>query len=75
MTDKFGRPINRDKSNIKTSDVTKSYIRDNYLESEIEENFDFKNTYKIKNLPSSSIFDLDDAISRRYGDTNYLKIK
>ena len=43
--------INRDKSknNIKTSDVTKSYIRDNYLESEIEEDFDFKNKYKIKN--------------------------
>ena len=33
MTDKFGRPINRDtKINIKTTDVTKSYIRPNYIE-------------------------------------------
>ena len=73
MTDKFGRPINRDtKNNIKTSDVTKSYIRDNYLESEIEEDFDFKNKYKIKNLPNP--INLDDAMNKRYGDTNYLKI-
>ena len=44
MTDKFGRPINRDKTknNIKTSDVTKSYIRDNYIESEIEENINMR---------------------------------
>ena len=49
MTDKFGRPINRDsKNNIKTSDVTKSYIRDNYFESEIEKDFDLKNKYKKK---------------------------
>ena len=73
MTDKFGRPINRDsKNNIKTSDVTKSYIRDNYLESEIEEDFDFKNKYKIKNLPNP--INLDDALNKRYADTNFLKI-
>ena len=54
MTDKFGRPINRDKtkSNIKTSDVRKSYIRDNYIESEMEENFNMRNQYYIKNLPT-----------------------
>ena len=54
MTDKFGRPINRDsKNNIKTSDVTKSYIRDNYIgKSEMEENINMKNKYYIKNLPN-----------------------
>ena len=74
MTDKFGRPINRDKtkSNIKTSDVTKSYIRDNYIESEMEENINMKNKYYIKNIPLA--VELDDSISKRYGDTNYLKI-
>ena len=58
MTDKVGRPINRDtENNIKTSDVTKSYIRDNYLiiwRSEIEENINMRNQYYIKNLPSAS---------------------
>ena len=48
-----GRPINRDtKTNIKTSDVTKSYIRDNYIESEMEENINMRNQYYIKNLPN-----------------------
>ena len=73
MTDKFGRPINRDsKSNIKTSEVTKSYIRDNYIESEMEENIDMKNKYYIKNLPNP--IELDDGMNKRYADTNYLKI-
>ena len=73
MTDKFGRPINRDsKNNIKTSDVTKSYIRDNYIESEMEENINMKNKYYIKNLPNP--IDLDDGINKRYADSKYLKI-
>ena len=74
MTDKFGRPINRDKtsSNIKTSDVTKSYIRDNYIESEMEENINMRNQYYIKNLPNP--IDLDDAVNKRYTNSNYLKI-
>ena len=64
MTDKFGRATNRDKvsSNIKSSDVTKSYIRSNYIESEIEENIDMKNQYRIKNH-LTPIY-LDDCVSK-----------
>ena len=47
-------------------------LRTNYIEADIEEDIDMKNKYYIKNLPSA--IDLDDAISKRYGDTNYLKI-
>ena len=67
MTDKFGRPINRDtKNNIKTSDVTKNYIRDNYIESEMEENINMKNQYYIKNLPNP--INLTDATNKKYVD-------
>ena len=46
--------INLDtKTNIKTSDVTKSYIRDNYIESEMEENINMRNQYYIKNFSIS----------------------
>ena len=38
----------------------------------MEEDIDMKNQYYIKNLPSA--INLDDAISKRFGDTNYLKI-
>ena len=38
----------------------------------MEEDIDMKNQFYIKNLPSA--INLDDAISKRFGDTNYLKI-
>ena len=55
-----------------SSFVQKAYLRSNYIESDIEEDIDMKNQFYIKNLPSA--IDLDDVISKRYGDTNYLKI-
>ena len=55
-----------------SSFVQKPFLRTNYIEADIEEDIDMKNKYYIKNLPSA--IDLDDVISKRYGDTNYLKI-
>ena len=52
MTDKFGRPIYNRDSNT-NSGVSKSYVRANYIESNIEEDIDLKNRFYIKNLPTS----------------------
>ena len=38
----------------------------------MEENINMRNQYYIKNLPSA--IEIDDAISKRYGNSNYLKI-
>ena len=55
-----------------TNFVKKSFLKTNYIEANLEENIDMKNQFYIKNLPSA--INLDDAISKRFGDTNYLKI-
>ena len=55
-----------------SSFVQKPYLRTNYIEADIEEDIDMKNQFYIKNLPKP--INLDDAISKRFGDTNYLKI-
>ena len=44
----------------------------NYIESETEENINMRNQYYIKNLPNP--IDLDDAVNKRYTNSNYLKI-
>ena len=60
-------------SEIDTSNfVKKSFLKTNYIETNLEEDIDMKNQFYIKNIPSA--INLDDAISKRYGDTNYLKI-
>ena len=51
MTDKFGRALYSKSSNNNTG-VSKSYVRANYIESNIEEDIDLKNQFKIKNLPN-----------------------
>ena len=65
MTDKFGRPIyNRGSSN--NTGVSKGYVRANYIESNIEENIDLKNQFKIKNLPNP--INLQDPATNYYVD-------
>ena len=53
MIDKFGRSLTGTVS--KNTGVTKSYIKTNYIESNIEEDIDMKNTFKIKNLPNPTL--------------------
>ena len=48
----FGNSSNNSDNKIDTSlFVQKPYLRTNYIESNTEENIDFKNQYRIKNLP------------------------
>ena len=65
MTDKFGRPIYNRGSNTNTG-VSKSYVRANYIESNIEEDIDLKNQFKIKNLPNP--INLQDPATKYYVD-------
>ena len=53
MTDKFGRAIGGSSVSSVNTGVTKGYIRVNYLESNMEEDIDMKNQFKIKK-PSKS---------------------
>ena len=64
MIDKFGRPISGS-SNI-IPGVTKLYIRANYLESNMEEDIDMKNQFKIKNVPNPVA--LQDVATKNYVD-------
>ena len=48
----FGNSSNNSEQKIDTSlFVQKPYLRTNYIEANIEEDFDLKNQYRIKNLP------------------------
>ena len=69
----FGSSSSQSDSQIDTTNfVKKSYLKTNYIEANLEEDIDMKNQFYIKNLPSA--FNLDDAISKRFGNTSYLKI-
>ena len=46
--------------------VQKSYLRTNYIESNIEEDIDLKNQYRIKNLPDP--ISIREATSKNYVD-------
>ena len=46
--------------------VQKPYLRTNYIESNIEEDIDFKNQYRIKNLPDP--ISIREAASKNYVD-------
>ena len=46
--------------------VQKPYLRHNYIESNIEEDIDLKNQYRIKNLPDP--IEIQDACSKKYVD-------
>ena len=57
-----------DNNKIDTSSfVQKSYLRTNYIESNIEEDIDLKNQYRIKNLPDPT--EIQDACSKKYVDS------
>ena len=46
--------------------VQKPYLRQNYIESNIEEDIDLKNPFKIKNLPDP--ISIREAASKNYVD-------
>ena len=46
--------------------VPKLYLRTNYIESDVEENIDLRNQYRIKNLPAP--ISIREAASRNYVD-------
>ena len=63
----FGNSSNNINNKIDTSlFVQKPYLRANYLESNIEEDIDLKNQYRIKNLQDP--VDINDACNKNYAD-------
>ena len=64
MTDKFGRATSN--TSTSASNVTRSYIRANYIESNLEEDIDMKNQFKILNLPNPTL--LQDPATKYYVD-------
>ena len=64
MTDKFGRAISS--TSTSTVGVSKTYIRANYIESNLEEDIDLKNQFKILNLPNPTL--LQDPATKYYVD-------
>ena len=49
--------------------VQKPYLRANYLESDVEEDIDLKNQYRIKNLPDP--INIREACSKNYVDNKF----
>ena len=63
----FGNSSNNSEQKIDTSlFVQKPYLRTNYIESNIEEEIDLKNQYRIKNLPDP--MSIREAASKNYVD-------
>ena len=66
----FGNSSNNSDNKIDTSFfVQKPYLRMNYIESNIEEDIDLKNQFKIKNLPDP--LHLGEAASKNYVDNKF----
>ena len=57
---------NSDNKNDTNLFVEKPYLRTNYIESNIEEDIDMKNQYRIKNLPDP--ISIREATSKNYVD-------
>ena len=65
----FGNSSNNSDNKIDTSlFVQKPYLRTNYIEANIEEDFDLKNQYRIKNLPDP--LSITEACSKNYVDNS-----
>ena len=63
----FGNSSNNTNNKIDTSlFVQKPYLRTNYIESNIEEDIDLKNQYRIKNLPDP--INIQHACTKNYAD-------
>ena len=63
----FGNSSNSSDYKIDTSlFIQKLYLRNNYIEFDVEENIDMKNQYRIKNLPDPC--SLREACSKHYVD-------
>ena len=63
----FGNSSNSSDSKIDTSlFVRKPYLRTNYIESNLEEDIDLENHYRIKNLPDP--INIPEAASKNYVD-------
>ena len=66
----FGNSSNNSVNKIDTSlFVQKPYLRSNYIESNIEEDIDLKNQFRIKNLPDP--ISIREAASKNYVDTKF----
>ena len=65
----FGNSSNNSDNKIDTSlFVQKPYLRTNYIQSNIEEDIDLKNQYRIKNLPDP--ISITEACSKNYLDNS-----
>ena len=65
----FGNSSSNSESKIDTSlFVQKPYLRTNYIEANIEEDIDFKNQYRIKNLPNP--INITEACNKNYNDNS-----
>ena len=63
----FGNSSSNNDNKIDTSlFVRKTYLRTNYIESNIEEDIDLKNQFRIKNLPDP--ISIREATSKNYVD-------
>ena len=65
MTDKFERAISS--TSTSTSRVRRKYVQANYIESNLEEDIDMKNEFKIINLPNPTL--LQERALKYYMDT------
>ena len=69
----FGNSSNNSEQKNDTSlFVQKPYLRTNYIESNIEEDIDLKNQYRIKNLPDP--ISITEACSKNYVDNSIDKV-
>ena len=66
----FGNSSNNSGKKIDTSlFVQKPYLRTNYIESNIEEDIDLKNQFRIKNLPDP--ISIGEPVSKSYVDNKF----
>ena len=65
----FGNSSNNSEQKIDTSlFVQKPYLRTNYIESNIEEDIDLKNQYRIKNVPNP--VSIQEVCNKNYVDNS-----